>query len=124
LTTGDADDVSDNLLHAGNGGTVSKEDGYGKYVLAADNDNASVSFYLIGNTSATVAKGKAYLKIPLSGSSQAKRITLSFGDDTTGIWHADSQAFTTDTLYNVAGQQTVRPTQGLYIRSGRKFYIK
>ena len=124
LTTGDADDVSHNLLQPGNGGTVSKEDGYGKYVLAADNDNASVSFYLIGNTSATVAKGKAYLKIPLSGSSQAKRITLSFGDDTTGIWHADSQAFTTDTLYNVAGQRTDKPTQGLYISKGKKFYIK
>lgn len=124
LATGDADDVSHNLLQPGNGDTVSKEDGYGKYVLAADNDNASVSFYLIGNTSATVDKGKAYLKIPLSGSSQAKRITLSFGDDTTGIWHADSQAFTTDTLYNVAGQRTDKPTQGLYISSGKKFYIK
>ena len=124
LTTGDADDVSDNLLLPGNGGTVSKEDGYDKYVLAADDDNVSVSFYIINNTSATVAKGNAYLKAPTSGTGQARRMTLSFGEDTTGIRHADSQAFATDTLYNIAGQQTVRPTQGLYIRSGRKFYIK
>ena len=123
LTTNDAEDVSDNLLSAGNGSTISKENGYDKYVLAADNNN-TVSFYLINNTSATVAKGKSYLKVPAQQSSQAKQVIFAFGQDITAIKHIDGNACTTDTIYNITGQQVTNPAQGLYIKNGKKYYIK
>ena len=124
LTTNDADDVSDNLLHAGDGSTISKEDGYDKYVLAADDNNTTVSFYLINNTSATVAKGKSYLKVPVQQSNNARQLTFSFWDDVTGIKPVSSSTPTTDSYYNMAGQRVINPSHGLYIKNGKKIYIK
>lgn len=124
LTTNDAEDVNGNLLRAGDGTTISKEDGYNKYVLAADDGNTSVSFYLINNTSATIAKGKAYLKVPVSQSNNARRVTFSFWDDVTGIKPVSSSTPTTDSYYNMAGQRVINPSHGLYIKNGKKIYIK
>lgn len=124
ITTNDADDVSDNLLHAGDGSTISKEDGYDKYVLAADDNNTTVSFYLINNTSATVAKGKSYLKVPVQQSNNARQLTFSFWGDVTGIKSVNNPPLTDNTFYNIAGQRVANPTHGLYIRNGKKIYIK
>lgn len=124
LTTNDADDVNGNLLRAGDGTTIIKEDDYNKYVLAADDGNTSVSFYLINNTSTIVSKGKAYLKVPVSQSNNARHITFSFGGDVTGIESVSASTPTTDSYYNMAGQRVVNPTHGLYIKNGKKIYIK
>ena len=124
LTTNDADDVSDNLLHAGDGSTISKEDGYDKYVLAADDNNTTVSFYLINGISATVEKGKSYLKVPGQQSNNARQLTFSFWGDVTGIKSVNNPPLTDNTFYNIAGQRVANPTHGLYIRNGKKIYIK
>lgn len=124
LTTNDADNMSDNLLHAGDGSTISKEDGYDKYVLAADDNTTTVSFYLINNTSATVAKGKSYLKVPGQQSNNARQLTFSFWGDVTGIKSVNNPPLTDNTFYNIAGQRVANPTHGLYIRNGKKIYIK
>lgn len=124
LTTNDADDVSGNLLYAGDGTEISKVEGYDKYVLAANDDNTSVSFYLINSTSATVAKGKAYLQVPVNSSNHARQITFSFEDDVTGIESVSSSAPTTDSYYNMAGQRVINPSHGLYIKNGKKIYIQ
>ena len=124
LTTNDADDVSGNLLYAGDGTEISKEEGYDKYVLAANGGNTSVSFYLINSTSATVAKGKAYLQVPVYSSNHARQITFSFEDDVTGIESVRSSAPTTDSYYNMAGQRVINPSHGLYIKNGKKIYIQ
>lgn len=124
LTINDAEDVTNNLLVRGNDTEVSKEDGYNKYVLAADDgNNTSVSFYLINNTATTVSKGKSYLKVS-SGSNPARRITFSFGDDITGIKSVSGSTPTTDDYYNMAGQRVANPTHGLYIKNRKKIYIK
>lgn len=124
LTTNDADDVSGNLLYAGDGTEISKEEGFDKYVLAANDDNTSVSFYLINSTSVTVAKGKAYLQVPVNSSNHARQITFSFEDDVTGIESVRSSAPTTDSYYNMAGQRVINPSHGLYIKNGKKIYIQ
>ena len=123
LTTDDTD-VSKNLLCAGDGSAVSKEDGYNKYVLALDNDNTNVSFYLINGTSATVEKGKAYLKVA-SGSSNARQLRFSFDDPTNikTITQDDRVGFNGQgsIIYNMAGQRIDKPTKGLYIKNGKKY---
>lgn len=123
LTTDDTDDVSENLLCAGDGSVISKEDGYNKYVLALDDDNTNVSFYLINGTSATVAKGKAYLKTVSSNNARQLRFSFETPTDIKSIkqdkWaESDNQDLI---IYNLAGQRIDKPTKGFYIKNGKNY---
>ena len=112
-------DVSANLLKAGTGAEVTKEDGKTKYVLSADGSTAV--FKKINATAATVAAGKAYLEF--SGDVPAPM--LSMGGETTGINAVNGEGFTVNGEYfNLAGQRVAQPTKGLYIVNGRKVVIK
>lgn len=73
LTTEDPDaiDFTENKMKAGAGTSVSKETGYDKYVMIAEDDKPV--FALINATSATVSKGKAYLQL-VAGSVSAPSI--------------------------------------------------
>ena len=111
-------DVSANLLKAGTGADVTKEDGKTKYVLSADGSTAV--FKKINATAATVAAGKAYLEF--SGDVPAPM--LSMGGETTGINAIDNGQLTIDNVYDLQGRRVAQPTKGLYIVNGRKVIIK
>lgn len=121
LTTGDADDVTSNLLVRGTGSPVTKEDGYCKYVLGED--NGSVSFFLINNTAATVATDKAYLRVP-NVQAGARLVIIYDGEVTVinGIKQSDNSQ--TANCYNLNGQRVSQPAKGLYIINGKKVIVK
>lgn len=127
LTTTDGpDDVSANLFVPGDGTAVSQETGYEKYVLGED--NGTVSFFRIGSTAATVAKGKAYLK---ATNGAGARLAIVFDGDLTGIETIDYSPLNIDHYaYDlqghkwsmVNGQWSMK--KGLYIINGKKTVIK
>lgn len=121
LTINDTDNVDNNLFICGNGTEVSQEPGFDKYVLAADDDNANVSFYLIGNIPAIIRNNQAYLKV--ASNAHAKRLIFSFDVPTaiTSITNGKSQNAIT---YNMVGQRVDNPTRGLYIINNKKITIK
>ena len=117
LTT-DAENTGYNLLLPGDGSQVSSDATCNVYVLAQDGD--SVSFFRVGQTPATVAKGKAYLKT----STNASRLQLIF-DDATGIQSAENNIHSVfQPLYSLQGCRLARPMRGINIINGKKVIIK
>ena len=92
------------------------------YVLA--NSTEGIGFYHATKGS-TLSQGKAYLDY--SGSS-VRAFTLSFGDDdvTTGISNieADGNAEKAP-VYDLSGRRIAQPSgRGIYIKNGKKYFVK
>lgn len=92
------------------------------YVLA--NSTEGIGFYH-ARQGTTLSQGKAYLDF--SGSS-VRAFTLSFGDEgpTTGISsiNADGNAENAP-IYDLSGRRIAEPLgRGIYIKNGKKYYVK
>ena len=92
------------------------------YVLA--NSTNGIGFYH-ATENTTLSQGKAYLDY--SGSS-VRAFTLSFGDDdvTTGISNikADGNAENAP-VYDLSGRRIAQPSgRGIYIKNGKKYFVK
>ena len=92
------------------------------YVLA--NSTNGIGFYH-ATAGSTLSQGKAYLDF--SGSS-VRAFTLSFGDEgpTTGISsiNADGNAENAP-IYDLSGRRIAAPLgRGIYIKNGKKYYVK
>lgn len=113
-------DVSGNLLQRGTG-TVSKADGYTRYVLSVNGGVAE--FQKIVGTPATVGTDKAYLEF--AGDVTAPVLMLEFSSETTGISEVrGTQNMASGTIFNISGQRVSKASKGLYIVNGKKVAIK
>ena len=114
VLSGDADDVTGNLLVRGTGASVAEG-----YVLVNRADKAE--FASIGETKPTVAKDQAYLSNP---DIKAPYLQFVFGSETTAISTVKSIPTTDATVFNIAGQRVAQPRKGLYIVGGKKVVVK
>ena len=71
-------------------------------------------------TAGTLAAGKAYLAIAVSG---ARALEMSFEDDVTAIEAVKAQNVENVQYFNLAGQRVAQPTKGLYIVNGKKVKV-
>ncbi len=93
------------------------------YILAQTAEQGIGFYHAIENT--TLSQGKAYLDF--SGS-PVRAFTLSFGDDdvTTGITNieADGNAEKAP-VYDLSGRRIAQPSgRGIYIKNGKKYFVK
>ena len=109
VTTDDPDEITDNMLIPGDGGT--EADG-NFYYLAND------QFHLA--TSGTLQSGKAYLQIPAT----ARDLSITFGDATDIGATLKNKEIENKEVYNLSGQRVAQPKKGLYIQNGKKVIIK
>ena len=86
------------------------------YVLICNSNNKGQFARL--NAKQTIPVGKAYLKVV---GSNAKSLSVGFGDDTTGINTIEAAQGTQNACYNLNGQRISKPAKGLYIMNGKKF---
>jgi len=107
-------DVSANLMKAGTGAAISAEGSKTKYVLgvsdngtAGDTSDDFAEFQKITETSATVAKGKAYLQFNEVISARS----LYFEDEVTGIANVEAAAET-------------KANEGKFIDNGKLVIVK
>jgi len=108
---------SKNLLQATNGNTVSTTDGTNYAYILYDG-----LFYNLDADYAITA-GLAYLWIERAPkTTSAKGVTLVFDDQATGI-NSVKAADNNGKVYNLQGIEVQNPTNGLYIKNGKK-YIK
>ena len=116
-TTAATDDVSGNILKAGDGKTEIGGDGKYDYILS------NGKFYHAN--AGKVAFGKAYLHFDSDPTAGAHELDIIFENgETTGIETIDHSALTIDhSIYDLQGRQVAQPTRGLYIVNGKK-YIK
>lgn len=114
-TDGTTDDVSSNLLSSNTDDvyTVASDDIY----VLSNLDGGQPGFYKADN-GINVAKYKSYLQYSVSGA----RRHFSIEEQTTGITPVFYDA--SDTLYDLQGRRVSKPTQGVYIRNGKKIVIK
>ena len=106
--------VSANLMKAGTGAAISAESGMTKYVLGVSNNGTAgdtsddfAEFQKITATSATVAKGKAYLQFNEVISARS----LYFEDEVTGIANVEAAAET-------------KANEGKFIDNGKLVIVK
>ena len=104
----------------------SEEAGKYLYIFAKNNNGSDIGFYHLGGTY-KLAAHRAYLctdtdVTPTAGA----RVSLLFSDDeTTAVQTIEAiERPQSDKIYNISGQQVVKPTRGFYIINGKKVIIK
>lgn len=93
------------------------------YLILGIYDDA-VGFYLPAEATTAIPGNKAYLD---NSTAQAVRgYALSLGGATTGIEGVTTAGGTgsEEPVYDLSGRRVVNPTHGVYIRGGKKVYIK
>ena len=86
--------------------------------------NDAVGFYLPAEATTAIPGNKAYLD---NSTAQAVRgYALSLGGSTTGIEGVTTAGGvgSEEPVYDLSGRRVVNPTHGVYIRGGKKVYIK
>ena len=121
-SSGDCNDVSDNLLEASDGSVT----GDGSYIYALGVGKSGVNkgvvgFYLVNNGQ-TIPTGKAYLN---TGASVKEFLTFDFDDATAIAKIQDSGSKIQDSeIFNLAGQKMSKVQKGLNIVNGKKVLVK
>lgn len=116
---------AENLLMGSDEAQTFDEAGYKYYILGQSGKD--FGFYWQKGTSGTKvnnAAHKAFLRVPTS--SDAKFLSFTFGEETTGIngiTASDAEQNGT-VLYNLAGQRVAKGYKGLVIKNGKKYLVK
>ncbi len=101
--------------------SISKNDGYNRYYISGDK--------LHEMTKATTFKNhKSFLEIDTSDIPAGAKVSLSFTDwsdiETTGIESINDSVNYNDNLYNLQGQRVNNAGKGIYIKNGKKIFVK
>ena len=106
-----------------------EENGYRNYFLTVQ--NGSPVFAPVPTAGRTIKAGGAYMPIPVSNISTANagaNIRIVFTDEqneATGIENVEESTVKADGIYyNLNGQRVTAPTKGIYIKDGKKVYVK
>ena len=92
------------------------------YLILGIYDEA-VGFYLPAEATTAIPGNKAYLDN--AAGSVVRGYALSLGGATTGIEGVTAAGAESEApLYDLSGRRVVNPTHGVYIRGGKKVYIK
>lgn len=85
--------------------------------------NDAVGFYLPAETVTAIPGNKAYLDN--AAGTAVRGYVLSLDGETTGIGGVTAAGAESEApLYDLSGRRVVKPTHGVYIRGGKKVYIK
>ena len=136
------------ILVKGDAGTYkvprSTEDAYytnmfkgntGDPIKIEETEGDMTNYYLSGkdgsfvsvNGSANIGKNKAYLQLPTKFFAGTRSIGVTYDDEgATGIWTIEQGTVNSehDVWFNLQGQRVDRPRKGLYIKNGKKVFIK
>lgn len=115
-------DCSGNLLSGRNTQLTIDEAAKANYFIFGNGDNG-VGFYHPNST--TLKENRAFLPAGnVSAGSSASGFRLDFGGEITGIDAAIQADDTNATYYDLSGRRVNRPAKGLYVKDGKKIYVK
>ena len=95
-----------------------------------DEDMQAADHYVLSNghdfvwvkDAGTLAAGKCWIE--LSKAAGARRLTIVFEDETTGISSVKTAATIEGNCYDLSGRRVAKPTKGLFIVNGKKIAVK
>lgn len=125
---GDAEAITTNLLKgsATAATSLTSTTATKYYVFGVLNDEAG--FYPVSTErSLTSAAGKAYLELRADQTAANARISMVFADgsETTGISTAEVSTAKEDNVwYTLQGVRVAQPPGGIYVRNGKKVFVK
>ena len=121
LTLGTAlANCTSNILSGTNPRITIEESAKNDYYIFGNGDNG-VGFYHPNST--TLKENRAYLPASaVSGGGMA--LALDFGGINTGIEAAIQTDAANAAYYDLSGRRVMRPTKGIYVKNGRKVYVK
>lgn len=115
-------DCSGNLLSGTNPQLTIDEAAKANYFIFGNGDNG-VGFYHPNST--TLKENRAFLPAAnVSAGSSASGFRLDFGGEITGIASAIQADDANATYYDLSGRRVNRPAKGLYVKDGKKIYVK
>lgn len=121
LSTASAD-CTGNLLSGTNPQLTIDEAAKANYFIFGNGDNG-VGFYHPNST--TLKENRAFLPAGnVSAGSSASGFRLDFGGEITGIDAAIQADDANATYYDLSGRRVNRPAKGLYVKDGKKIYVK
>lgn len=122
VTTETATAVEGNALIAAVSATPLQSNENGTYYFAMLANSNPLAFAPISTTtSVTIPAGKAYVAL---AAGNARKLTVSFGNESTGINTIGNTENTVENYYNLNGQRVSAPQKGFYITNGKKIIIK
>ncbi|MDD6501798.1 MAG: hypothetical protein PUF27_07800 [Bacteroidales bacterium] len=121
LTLGTASaNCASNILSGTNPRITIEESAKNDYYIFGNGGNG-VGFYHPNST--TLKENRAYLPASaVSGGGMA--LALDFGGINTGIEAAIQTDEANAAYYDLSGRRVMRPTKGIYVKNGRKVYVK
>ena len=123
LTLGTASaNCTSNILIGTNPRFTIEESAKNDYYIFGNGSNG-VGFYHPNNT--TLKENRAFLPasvVTVSGS--VNGFKLDFGGVNTGIEAVIQADETNATYYDLSGRRVIRPAKGIYVKNGRKVYVK
>lgn len=107
--------------YAANDGTISMIGTYAASLTVPENSYIinGGKFYLV-NSTVTLKGTRAYFLV--EGGNNARTLTMSFNDETTGIATLENGElkFETGDIYDLSGRKVKNPTKGIYLINGKK----
>ena len=100
--------------------TVGTSEGYNRYYISGGKLHEMTK-----NTN--FKNHKSYLEISTADIPAGAKVMLSFtdlGGETTGIESINADVDDSDSLYNLQGQRVTTAGKGIYIKNGKKIYVK
>lgn len=118
-----------NLLFGTTESVVMKQEaGYSNYTL--QNGDYGLGFYKKSD-GASINAGKSYLHVPSRQVSDSKFVRFEFEDEPadaeselTGISDVDAANNANGAYYNLHGKKIQKPSKGIYIKNGKKVFMK
>ena len=97
------------------------EEGYTNYILV--NGSHGIGFYRL-SSSGLLSAGKAYLHLPTTVTAYSKSISISYDDIITSITEFEDEEFD-NPYFGLDGIRQMNPSRkGIYIKDGKKVFVK
>ena len=114
-------DFSDNILF-GTTTSLTIDEEYKPNHFVLGNGSKGVGFYNPNST--TLKENRAYLTADYVTVDATNGLRLEFGGETTGIVATETLNNVNAPIYDLSGRRVANPVKGIYVKGGKKIYVK
>lgn len=114
-------DFSDNILS----GTTTRytfEEEWKESILVLGNGINGIGFY--NPSSTTLKENRAFLTADAVTGEATNGLRLEFGGEPTGITATETLNNANAPIYDLSGRRVANPVKGIYVKGGKKIYVK